>query len=362
MEEEFPTRISCDVTAKWVSVTDIYEGAQHCNDRSTKFNQGSLGDCWLAAAIESLRHKNNKNAFDKVVQGELTYKFWQEGDYNREITLENNAVPVNDEGKPEFMRCIDGTEYWGILLEKAYAKWVGSYEGLAGGFWSDAMQSFTGGVIERIKLQDKAPENLFNIMLQSYQNGSSLCCIIKKQDINEKEMERYHTCCCIKIEESASKVMIRDPYVISDCHELTFDEFVKEYHRLDICHNNLDNFKEFQNKNIAACKWQEKIIHLHEGENVLDIELTEPDDGDKCSFLIEVVQILKPDGTLGLWQTVKEFELNCDDDMAEFIKFPQQAFPFIKPPGKYSVTFRDTPPNVFVRMFCKKEYPLQLRE
>jgi hypothetical protein len=59
-------------------------------------------------------------------------------------------------------------------------RWVGSYEGLEGGFWTDAIQSFTGGVVERIKLREgDIPENLFDIMLNSYHSGSSLCCIKK---------------------------------------------------------------------------------------------------------------------------------------------------------------------------------------
>jgi hypothetical protein len=59
-------------------------------------------------------------------------------------------------------------------------RWVGSYEGLEGGFWTDAIQSFTGGVVERIKLREgDMPENLFDIMLNSYRSGSSLCCIKK---------------------------------------------------------------------------------------------------------------------------------------------------------------------------------------
>jgi hypothetical protein len=51
---------------------------------------------------------------------------------------------------------------------------------LEGGFWTDAIQSFTGGVVERIKLQEGGvPDNLFDIMLTSFYNGSSLCCITK---------------------------------------------------------------------------------------------------------------------------------------------------------------------------------------
>jgi hypothetical protein len=59
---------------------------------------------------------------------------------------------------------------------------VGSYEDLEGGFWTDAIQSFTGGVVERIKIRDKdgnVPDNLFDIMLALYSKGSSLCCIKK---------------------------------------------------------------------------------------------------------------------------------------------------------------------------------------
>jgi hypothetical protein len=60
---------------------------------------------------------------------------------------------------------------------------VGSYEGLEGGFWADAIQSFTGGVVERIKILKKedgsVTDNLFAIMQNSWSNGSSLCCIKK---------------------------------------------------------------------------------------------------------------------------------------------------------------------------------------
>jgi hypothetical protein len=37
------------------------------------------------------------------------------------VTLASDSVPTSDEGLI-FMRSEEGTEYWGILLEKAYAK------------------------------------------------------------------------------------------------------------------------------------------------------------------------------------------------------------------------------------------------
>jgi len=44
---------------------------------------------------------------------------------------------------------------------------VGSYEGLEGGFWTDAIQSFMGEVVERIKIlkeDGSVTDNLFGIM------------------------------------------------------------------------------------------------------------------------------------------------------------------------------------------------------
>jgi hypothetical protein len=55
-----------------------------------------------------------------------------------------------------------------------------SYEGLEGSFWADAIQSFTGRVVERImilKEDGSVTDNLFDLMWTSLSNGSSLGCI-----------------------------------------------------------------------------------------------------------------------------------------------------------------------------------------
>ena len=61
-------------------------------------------------------------------------------------------------GELSFIRSSAKREFWSALLEKAYAKLHGSYEHLEGGFFSEAMVDFTGGVPEFIDLR-KYSEN-----------------------------------------------------------------------------------------------------------------------------------------------------------------------------------------------------------
>jgi hypothetical protein len=62
-------------------------------------------------------------------------------------------------------------EFWAVLLEKAYAKFYGSFEAIEGGQVSEAMIDFTGGINETYDL-DKAPANLFNIMKKALKGKS----------------------------------------------------------------------------------------------------------------------------------------------------------------------------------------------
>ncbi|PSN54774.1 hypothetical protein C0J52_01996 [Blattella germanica] len=350
-----------------VSVAELYPEGRFFEDRSTQFVQGSLGNCWLVAAVESLRH--DEDAFTRVVKDECNFEFWERGDYTKRINLVNNAVPAFD-GAPVFMKCLGETnEYWGILLEKAFAKWLGCYEALEGGFWSFAMQAFTGGVIERIKMRDR-PDDLFDYMVDCYKNGSSLCCILKRDGEDEDYRERYHTLCCIKIIEGDSKIMVRDPSkkYETECHEVSYDEFTELYHRLDICHKDVSNLSKLRGRNIGEGEWIQNIIDVHESENILNIELEEPDDdtdGDddpKCTIVLEVVRaMIVQEGRINPWHYMETFSISISDIDVN-ITFPQETFVLSLPPGQYTLSVENAPPNVYLRIFSKKNYNVQVVE
>lgn len=369
VNEEFPVYKSKVVPFYWRSPKDINPDAVLHSNGITRFQQGELGDCWLVAAIESLRHQFNQESFNEVVQGygnDQKFRFWNAGTYQQGVKLDNDAVPTRDEALV-FIHNTEGNEYWGILLEKAYAKWVGSYEGLEGGFWTDAIQSFTGGVVERIKLQEgNIPENLFDIMLNAYQSGSFLCCIKKDPD----RIETYHSCCIdtLEIEEDNSKICVRDP--CSQAYNVwTYEEFINEYHRLDMCHKNLDNLSALWGKNIGSCLWELQTFSL-QPESLCDefsIRLTDTDDDEKgCTFVIELVQKIKPDEEeeskyIKPWDAVVHLELAVGEEIFP-VKFPQETYCFTLEPGTHDIkvtTNTEEHSKIYMRIFSKRMYEVE---
>ena len=76
------------------------------------------------------------------------------------------------------MRPSHKNEFWGALLEKAYAKLHGSYKAIIGGRSIDAALDFTGGVTQRFDLLDdkKNLDEWFDIMIKAYKRNAFISC------------------------------------------------------------------------------------------------------------------------------------------------------------------------------------------
>jgi hypothetical protein len=74
------------------------------------------------------------------------------------------------------------------LLEKAYAKFYGSYDFIKRGFSSEAMVDFTGGIIERIELK-YAEIDLFITIQKSLENGSLVAAAIIKPELLSRHIK-----------------------------------------------------------------------------------------------------------------------------------------------------------------------------
>jgi len=124
----------------WRRITDILGPRQklfnniHPNDLA----QGILGDCWLLAGIAGLAE------FPGSIQALFAEKeLSQNGCYHiylfdsnlgaKQEVIIDDYIPLGPDSQPCFSKPQDN-EAWALLLEKAVAKWFGSYVALAGAF------------------------------------------------------------------------------------------------------------------------------------------------------------------------------------------------------------------------------------
>ncbi|XP_077989638.1 calpain-9-like [Glandiceps talaboti] len=177
----------------WKRPGEIVSDPQMFVGGASRFDvaQGMLGDCWFLAAIASLSLHENllhrvvppDQSFSKDYAGIFRFQFWRYGEW-RTVCVDDRLPTYNN--KLVFLHSRSNNEFWTALLEKAYAKMNGSYEGLKGGSTVEAMEDFTGGVGEVYEMRGKEPKNLVKIMLTGMERQSLLGCSINPKP-NEVE-------------------------------------------------------------------------------------------------------------------------------------------------------------------------------
>ncbi|BFU22619.1 calpain family cysteine protease, putative [Entamoeba histolytica HM-1:IMSS-B] len=121
--------------------------------------QGCLGDCYFLAALASLSEfpERIKTMIKSCGNGKYEITLFYMGK-ERHIVIDD-LIPCNN-GQPFFSHN-NGDELWVMLLEKAYAKVVGSYGEIEGGIPFLALSDLTGMPVKRISTRETDVNRLF---------------------------------------------------------------------------------------------------------------------------------------------------------------------------------------------------------
>ncbi|KAM5165271.1 calpain-13-like [Mantella aurantiaca] len=141
-----------------------------------------LGDCWFICAMGALTLKPNllqnimprDQQFDANYAGIFHFRLWHLGEWV-EIVVDDLLPFLN--GKFLYVRPSSSNEFWPCLLEKAYAKLMGSYQNLHWGFPEEAFVNLTGGITMSFDLRNEQmkPTHLWHMINGSSPNTLKAC-------------------------------------------------------------------------------------------------------------------------------------------------------------------------------------------
>lgn len=339
---------------EWKRPKDLVKEPQLFTGGASRFDvkQGMLGDCWLVAAIASLTQDQillrsvipHEQDFGKGYTGIFHFRFWHFGEWV-DIVVDDLLPTYN--GRLIFIHSADANEFWSALLEKAYAKLYGGYEALKGGKTSEAMEDFTGGVVESYEL-DKAGEDLYDRIERNARRSSLMSCSIKTEARDQVEAKlanglvkghAYSITGAVKVKVQGKEVKllrIRNPWGEKEWNGdwgdnsstwknvpaarrkellegddmgredgefyMSFPDFKKHFTDFEVCNVSIDQLYEDEkakswNAVIKSGSWTKESAggcrnyptFVNNPQYIID--LLEDDDGDgKCSCLIALMQ------------------------------------------------------------------------
>uniref|UniRef100_A0A915CYD2 Calpain catalytic domain-containing protein n=1 Tax=Ditylenchus dipsaci TaxID=166011 RepID=A0A915CYD2_9BILA len=163
---------------EWKRPAEIVNEPQLIVSKQSRFDvvQGALGDCWLLAATANLTLRDElfyrvvppDQSFTENYAGIFHFQFWRYGKWVDVVI--DDRLPTHN--------------------EKAYAKLYGSYEALKGGSTAEALEDFSGGLIEYFDLHEAPREHLLALLVRGFQMGSLFgCSIDADSQVTEARLE-----------------------------------------------------------------------------------------------------------------------------------------------------------------------------
>ncbi|XP_064614141.1 LOW QUALITY PROTEIN: calpain-2 catalytic subunit-like [Liolophura sinensis] len=174
----------------WKRPQEFAESPVLFSEGTTRFDigQGSAGTCWFLSLVASISERkdlmNQIFCFDSYpVPGSEDYRgmfhcrFWRFGNWE-DVYTDDKLPVIYDTQLWGAKSATNPNEMWVALLEKAFAKFHGSYLDVYGGQTVDAFLTLTGGVGERVTLESADPQKLFRRLTNAIQSRAMITCTV----------------------------------------------------------------------------------------------------------------------------------------------------------------------------------------
>jgi len=179
------------VEVEWIRVPDL----PHLNltskqtphvyfsdGKKSRLKQGKIGNCWFCAVATTLSdyYQSNKDIHNvkhsrftsEEYFGIFHFRFYHLGEWN-DVVIDDKLPTL--EGRLIFANSKDPNEFWPALLEKAYAKYLGSYAALDGGCPLNAALHFSGGFSQSYELSEYESEDKIQELFQCLIAATTNC-------------------------------------------------------------------------------------------------------------------------------------------------------------------------------------------
>jgi hypothetical protein len=153
-----------------------------------RVRQGSLGDCYLVAAMSvlaerpDLAHRLFPAPYD-VRTGRVEVALFHNGE--RRVVQIDDRLPVHRAVDPDtgdvcelmYAHSTDTNELWVPFVEKAYAKIYGSYDALVGGDIAEALRDLTGAPVLELRPTARGGSGaVWDEMVRRHADGEVMAC------------------------------------------------------------------------------------------------------------------------------------------------------------------------------------------
>jgi len=147
----------------WKRVAEVIDHPVLFSNSSSMLRQGNIGNCYLVASLFGLSRipgRIEDMFITKKVnkQGIYAMKFFING--KKALVYVDDFIPIrkgeNKKDEPAFVKSFDKNEIWPILMEKAWAKLVGSYGNSEVGTISWTLRYLTNDPVYHSKISDVA--------------------------------------------------------------------------------------------------------------------------------------------------------------------------------------------------------------